>query len=108
MAKRQFQPTGTALWSYFRSVIEWVERLFPNYRKEMKGLQWGTLYNIHGQRNDLDPKELEKKISTLMGDEDVTRKSGIYEYVLTGNEKLLSIRAFNRRDKLHAYEKTRR
>lgn len=40
-----------------------------------------------------------------MGDEDVTKKSGIYEYLLTGEEKKLSIRAFDRRDALAAYEK---
>ena len=48
---------------------------------------------------------MEQKIQTLMGDEDVTRKSGIYEYLLTGEEKRLSIRAFDRRDALAAYEK---
>lgn len=104
MAARQFQPTGTALWSYFRSVIEWVEGLFPKYRKEMKGLDWGILYNRHGDRDDLDPVELEKEISQLIADEDVTRTSGVYEYVLTGNEKLLNIRAFSPRDKSYAYE----
>ena len=31
------------LWEYFRAVIQWVERIFPNYRKEMKGLPWGHL-----------------------------------------------------------------
>ncbi|WP_322631515.1 HNH endonuclease signature motif containing protein [Aedoeadaptatus coxii] len=40
-----------------------------------------------------------------MGDEDVSKKSGIYEYLLTGEEKLLSIRSFDRRDKLAAYER---
>ena len=40
-----------------------------------------------------------------MGDEDVTKKSGIYEYLLTGEEKKLSIRAFDRRDALAVYEK---
>ena len=45
------------------------------------------------------------EIQRLMGDEDVTKKSGIYEYLLTGEEKKLSIRAFDRRDALAAYEK---
>ena len=31
--------------------------------------------------------------------------TGIYEYLLTGEEKKLSIRAFDRRDALAAYEK---
>lgn len=41
-----------ALWSYFRSVIEWVEAIFPKRRKEMKGLAWGLFYNEHGKRTD--------------------------------------------------------
>lgn len=105
MAKHQNEPTAQALWSYFRSVIEWVEAIFPKKRKEMKGLAWGLFYNEHGKRTDLDPKALEAEIQRLMGDEDVTKKSGIYEYLLTGSERALSIRAFDRRDALAAYEK---
>ena len=71
----------------------------------MKGLPWGLFFNAHGQRTDLDPKKLEVEIQRLMGDEDVTKKSGIYEYLLTGDERKLSIRAFDRRDALAAYEK---
>ncbi|WP_394958085.1 HNH endonuclease family protein [Scardovia wiggsiae] len=105
MAKHQKEPTAQALWSYFRSVIEWVEAIFPKKRKEMKGLAWGLFYNEQGKRTDLDPKKLEIEIQRLMGDEDVTKKSGIYEYLLTGSERALSIRAFDRRDALAAYEK---
>lgn len=71
----------------------------------MKGLPWGLFYNQNSQRTDLDDKTLEAKISALMADEDVTRKAGVYEYVLTGNEKALSIRAFSERDKRAAYER---
>lgn len=77
MAKHQNEPTAQALWSYFRSVIEWVDAIFPKKRKEMKGLAWGLFYNKHGKRTDLDPKALEVEIQRLMGDEDVTKKSGI-------------------------------
>lgn len=105
MAEHQNDPTAQALWSYFRSVIEWVQAVFPKVRKEMKGLPWGLFYNRHGKRIDLDPKALELEIQRLMGDEDVTKKSGIYEYLLTGTERKLSIRAFDRRTQLAAYEK---
>ena len=27
-----------AEWLYFRGVIDWVQTLFPKYRREMKGL----------------------------------------------------------------------
>ena len=105
MAKHQYDPSAVQLWNYFRSVIDWVQAIFPKTRKEMKGLPWGLFFNSHGQRTDLDPKKLEVEIQRLMGDEDVTKKSGIYEYLLTGDERKLSIRAFDRRDALAAYEK---
>ena len=104
MSRHQHDTSAVQLWNYFRSVIEWVQAVFPKYRKEMKGLPWGLFYNAHGQRTDLDPKKLEAEVQRLMGDEDVTKKSGIYEYLLTGDERKLSIRAFDRRDMLTAYE----
>ena len=52
-----------------------------------------------------DSKKLEEEIMHLMQDEDVTKKSGIYEYILTSNEKYLNIRAFTANNKREAYEK---
>ena len=49
--------------------------------------------------------KLEAEIKELMQDEDVTKKSGIYPYVLTRKEKHLSIRAFTEKMKREAYEK---
>ncbi len=105
MAEHQGVASAVQLWNHFRSVIDWVQAVFPKKRREMKGLPWGLYYNRHGRRTDLDSKKLETEIQRLMGDDDVTKKSGIYEYLLTGEEKKLSIRAFDRRDALAAYEK---
>lgn len=105
MGEHQNDPTAIVLWNYFRSVIEWVRAIFPRTRKEMKGLPWGLYYNEHSSRTDLNPTQLESEIARLMGDEDVTKKSGIYEYLLTGDERKLSIRVFDKRDMLAAYEK---
>lgn len=105
MAQHQNDPTAQPLWSYFRSVIEWVQSVFQKKRREMKGLPWGLFYNEHHERHDLDPKELEERVSELMADEDVQKKAGVYEYLLTGNEKALSIRAFDQRTKREAYER---
>jgi 5-methylcytosine-specific restriction endonuclease McrA len=40
-----------------------------------------------------------------MMDEDVTRKSGIYTYVLDGDERPLNIRAFTDNNKREAFER---
>ena len=105
MGAHQHDQSAVQLWSYFRSVVEWVRYVFPVYRKEMKGLPWGLFFNRHGERTDLDPKALEEQVSSLMADEDVTRKSGVYEYVLEGDERALNIRAFDDRERRAAYER---
>ena len=104
MAKQQHEPTANELWLYFQSVINWVKVVFPKYRKEMKGIQWGYLYNEFKSQS-FDHKKLEAEISTLMQDEDVTNKRGIYEYVLTRKEKHLNIRTFSDSQKRGAYER---
>lgn len=104
MAEHQHTPNANELYSYFLKVIDWVEMTFTHYRKEMKGIEWGSLYN---QFKDIviDTAELEKEITALMADDDVTSKKGIYYYVLDRQEKHLSVRAFDNRMKRTAYEK---
>jgi hypothetical protein len=104
MATHQHDPNANEIWLYFQSVINWVKATFPNYRKEMKGIAWGLLYNEFKDAK-LDHKKLETEIAKLMQDEDVTNKKGIYEYVLTGKEKHLNIRAFSENQKREAYER---
>ena len=70
----------------------------------MKAVEWNTLYDKFKDKT-LDATALEEKIKELMQDEDVTKKSGIYEFVLTGNENKLNIRAFDDRMKREAYER---
>ncbi len=103
MATHQHNKTATALWSHFQSVINRVEAVFPNYRAPMKGVDWGGLY---GQLKDesLDPRVLEDEVAHLMIDDDVTRKAGIYAYLLTGEERHLSIRAFTPAMKQRTFE----
>ena len=104
MAKHQHEPNANELWLYFQKVINWVQVVFPNYRKEMKGIEWGFYYNEYKSVN-YNSKKLEEKIVELMVDDDVSKKSGIYEYLLDGKEKHLSIRAFTDKIKREAYEK---
>lgn len=104
MAKHQFADNASELWQYFQQVINWAQMLFPNYRKEMKGLAWGDLYNKYSGVN-YDAQKLEEEIKQLMQDDDVTNKRGIYEYLLSMDERHLSIRAFPDSMKREAYEK---
>lgn len=104
MAEHQQDPNADELWLYFQNVINWVTAKFKNYRKETKSVPWGELYNTH-KDDKLDATELEKRIAKLMQDSDVQKKSGIYAYVLDGDEKHLGIRAFDDNTKREVYEK---
>ncbi len=104
MAKHQHDKNADELWQYFQDVVAWTRKIFPNYRREMSSVPWGELYNEFKDKK-FDSKKLEKEITELMQDEDVTKKSGIYEYVLTGNEKFLNIRAFTDKMRREAYER---
>ena len=105
--KKNKVKTCAELWEYFAEVFEWVKKTFPTFRKKlMKGQSWGILYNKYG-KNNYDAAELEKEISRLLKDFDVTNQRGIYEYLLGGkkNERLLNIRQFDKRMKETVYER---
>jgi hypothetical protein len=104
MADHQHDANANALWTYFQNVINWVQLTFTTYRKEMKGLDWGWLYDRYKDVT-YDTHALEQEIATLMADDDVTAKKGIYSYVLTRSEKYLSIRAFTDSQNRAAYER---
>ena len=104
MAEHQHEPNANELWLYFQSIINWVKAVFPKYRREMKGIDWGFLYNEY-KDDKFDSKKLETQISKLMEDEDVGSKKGIYTYVLTGKEKHLNIRSFSPNQKRESYER---
>lgn len=104
MASHQGDKNADGLKTHFKKVISWVENTFPEYRKEMKGVNWGELYSQYGKAN-LDPIKLEKEVSALMQDEDVSNRRGIYTYVLNGEEKFLNIRGFKENTKREAYER---
>lgn len=104
MAVHRNDPNATELWDYFEGVINWVRSVFKVYRKEMRGLNWGKFYNeFHDQT--FDANEIERRVSELMSDDEIQKQSGIYEYILTGNEKALSLRAFDSRERRIAYER---
>jgi hypothetical protein len=103
MSNHQHDPNASALWIYFQSVITWVSTTFTKKRKFMKGVDWGFLYNKFKDEK-YDTKTIEEETVKLILDDDVN-KSGIYPYILTRDEKYLSIRAFTDAMKHKACEK---
>jgi len=105
MANHQHDPNASALWRYFQDVISWIEATFTIKRKKlMKGLQWGFLYNTF---KDVlyDTNAIEEETVRLVADDEVENKRGIYSYILTKDEKYLSLRAFPDNIKQKVYER---
>ena len=105
MDEHRQDPTATELVNHFTSAMNWTKATFPKYRKSMEGVAWGRLWNEHGQRQDLDPDQLERDVAELHQNEAVPKKSGVYEYLLTGDERHLNIRAFTDAMRQTAYER---
>lgn len=107
MADHQHDSNADELWQYFQAMVDWVNRVFPNQDsgrvKLMKGLDWGVFYNKH-KDDKFNTQDLEKRISELIDDDEVENKKGIYEYLLTGDERTLSLRAFDEKIKIKKYE----
>ena len=103
MATHQHEQNASILWQYFKAVITWVETTFKTKKKEMKNVEWGYLYNTYKDKQ-LNTDEIDEEIKELLKDDDITKRSGIYQYVLTRDEKYLSIRAFTENMKSKVYE----
>jgi 5-methylcytosine-specific restriction endonuclease McrA len=81
--------------TYFNTVIDWVSGVFRDVKKEMRGLEWGRLYEQYHTQS-YDPAKVSQTLHKLYGDYYVKNKRGIFEYILGGckENKLLEIRIF--------------
>lgn len=103
MSDHQHDQNAAALWRYFQDVITWIETTFVKKTKHMCDVDWGALYNVYKDEK-YDTKKIEEETVKLILDDDVTKKSGIYPYILTRDEKYLSIRSFSDATKQEVYE----
>lgn len=92
--------------TYFNSVIDWVSTVFIDILPEMRGLEWGRLYELHHGKS-YDPKKISDDVKRLAADDYVTSHKGIFEYLLGGSTdpKLLDVRVFDAQVKRAAYAK---
>ncbi|MBF0807721.1 DUF262 domain-containing protein [Rothia nasimurium] len=107
MAEHRHDATATELEQYFTSVIDWVSTVFSRTPdKEMRGLEWGRLYEEYHLR-PYDSRIVDERINKLRADPAVHRSSGIYEYVLGGESRseFLNIRMFDDKTKRTVYQR---
>jgi 5-methylcytosine-specific restriction endonuclease McrA len=94
----------TEVKAYFTSVIDWVSSVFTDVESEMRGLEWGRLYEqYHGTA--YNPAQVTALVQELYGDPYVKSRKGIWEYVLGGSvdSKLLEVRVFDDATKKATY-----
>ena len=82
--------------NYFNSVIDWVSTIFTDVLPEMKGLEWGKLYEEYHSKS-YDPAKISTDVKQLAADLYVTKRKGIFEFLLGGkmDTKLLEVRVFD-------------
>jgi hypothetical protein len=92
--------------TYFNSVIDWVSTVFTDVESEMRGLEWGRMYEIY-HKKAFDPKKVSSEVQILYGDPYIKNRKGVFEYILGGSTdtKLLEVRVFDEATKKSVYTK---
>ena len=90
--------------TYFNSVIEWVSSVFKDVESEMRGLEWGRLYEQY-HKQSYNPAQVSQDVKKLYADPFVKKRTGIFEFILGGSKdfKLLDVRVFDEATKRTAY-----
>ena len=106
MSKHRYDKNINELKTYFNSVIDWVSKTFIDVESEMKGLEWGRLYEEYHNKG-YNPKKISDKVHKLYADPYVQNRKGVFEYILGGEKdtKLLNVRVFDEATKKSVYTK---
>ena len=104
MGRHRFDKDCRELKTYFTSVIDWIDGVFKGVKDEMCGLEWGRLYEAC-RKTAYNPEKVWRRVEELYGDEFVTDRRGIFEYVLGGEKetRLLNVRVFSDKEKKQVY-----
>ncbi len=96
----------TELKTYFNSVIDWVSGVFKTVQSEMRGLEWGRLYEQY-HKTAYDPAKVSAEVQKLYADPYIKNRKGIFEFVLGGltDTRLLDVRVFDEATKKNVYAK---
>ena len=106
MSKHRHDNDIAELKSHFTKVIDWISGVFTDVESEMKGLEWGRLYETY-HKQDYDPTEVSKQVRELLSSFEIKDRRGGFEYILGGSQdtKLLNVRVFDEPTKKVVYAK---
>lgn len=95
MGRHRQDPDAKELWKYFKDIEAWIKGLFEK-DKSLQGVDWGRLYRKYSKGN-YNPEHTKERAKELLDDYEVKAKSGVYEYILSGEteEKHLNLRTFD-------------
>jgi hypothetical protein len=104
MSRHRFDKDINELKKYFNSVIDWVSSVFTDVESEMRGLEWGRLYEAY-HKKAYNPAKVSAEVQKLYADPYVKNRKGIFEYILGGSvdTKLLEVRVFDEATKKAVY-----
>jgi 5-methylcytosine-specific restriction endonuclease McrA len=106
MSKHQHDENSNELRDYFTKVINWTKNTFrideKQYNKYMKGVDWGKLYKKY-HNGTINQEEIKQQVEKLILDDEIKNKKGIFEYILSHNEKTLNLRTFSDQQKQQKY-----
>ena len=104
MSRHRFEKNINELKNYFNSVIDWVSTVFTDVESEMRGIEWGRLYEAYHTKA-YNPAQVSAEVKKLYGDPYVKNRKGIFEYILGGSvdTKLLDVRVFDDATKKSVY-----
>ena len=104
MSRHRYDTDIKELKTYFNSVLDWASSVFSDVEDEMRGLEWGRLYELY-HHQPYDPAKVSRAVQTLMTDPYVTSRKGIFEFVLGGSQDttLLHVRVFDDATKKKVY-----
>jgi Protein of unknown function DUF262/HNH endonuclease len=96
MSKHRFDKNITELKNYFTSVIDWISTVFTDVESEMKGLEYGRLYETYSKK-PYNSKTVSEQVKKLYADPYIKSRKGVFEYILGGSTdtKLLEVRVFD-------------
>jgi len=104
MSRHRYDKNIIELKAYFNCVIDWVSSVFTDVENEMRGIEWGRLYEEY-HKKAYDPAKVSVEVRKLYGDPYVKDRRGIFEYILGGSvdTKLLNVRVFDDAAKKSVY-----
>ena len=106
MAEHRNDDSIDGLKNHFDTVIDWIDSLFDYTGSEVRGLEWGRLYNEY-HRKAYSKDRITERVEALLADTQVTNKRGIFEYILgaESDTSLLNVRVFDERTKKAVYDR---